>query len=80
MRQAAIAKGYLLNEYGLFKLGTPEEAQALYERVGNKGKNAGEDLGVPREELEKKRVHVETEEQVFQELGMPYQRPENRDP
>lgn len=80
MRQAAIAKGYLLNEYGLFKLGTPEEAKALYERIGNKGKNAGEDLGVPREELEKKRVHVETEEQVFQELGMPYQRPENRDP
>lgn len=80
MRQAAIAKGYLLNEYGLFKLGTPEEAKALYERIGNKGRNAGEDLGVPREELESKRVYVETEEQVFEELGMPYQRPENRDP
>lgn len=80
MRQAAISKGYLLNEYGLFKLGTPEEARALYEKVGIKGKNAGEELGVPKEELEDKRVRVTSEQDVFDVLGMPYARPENRDP
>lgn len=80
MRQAAIAKGYLLNEYGLFRLGTPEEARELYERVGIKGKNAGEELGVPKDELESKRVPVTTEMDVFDALGMPYAKPENRDP
>lgn len=81
MRQAAIAKGYLLNEYGLFKLGTPEEAKHFYDNLASKARsNAGEDMGVPRGELESKRVHVESEEDVFRELGVPYQRPENRDP
>lgn len=80
MRQAAISKGYLLNEYGLFRLGTPEEARALYERIGIKGKNAGEELGVPKDELEDKRVEVRSEQDVFDVLGMPYAKPENRDP
>ncbi|CAD2217078.1 DNA polymerase beta subunit [Angomonas deanei] len=80
MRQAAISKGFLLNEYGLFALGTPEEARELYERIGNKGKNAGEELGVPKEELEAKRVEVKSEQDVFDALGMPYAKPENRDP
>lgn len=80
MRQAAINKGYLLNEYGLFKLGTPEEAKALYDRVGIKNKNAGEELGVPKDELQSKRVAVTSEQDVFDILGMPYAKPENRDP
>ncbi|CCW68494.1 unnamed protein product [Phytomonas sp. Hart1] len=80
MRQAAIGKGYLLNEYGLFKLGTPEEARELYEKLGVRGKNAGEELGVPKDELEDKRVPVTCEQDVFDVLGMPYARPENRDP
>ncbi|EPY33648.1 DNA polymerase beta subunit [Strigomonas culicis] len=80
MRQAAISKGFLLNEYGLFRLGTPEEARDLYERIGIKGKNAGEELGVPKEELEAKRVDVKSESDVFEVLGMPYAKPENRDP
>ncbi|EAN98117.1 mitochondrial DNA polymerase beta, putative [Trypanosoma cruzi] len=111
MRQAAISKGYLLNEYGLFKLGSPEEVKALQERVrANKiagTKNSPTDaasdptveegvdpvvsvisghsakmetLGLTKEELEVKRVHVTCEKDVFDVLGMPFAKPENRDP
>ncbi|RNF05760.1 DNA polymerase beta [Trypanosoma rangeli] len=107
MRQAAISKGYLLNEYGLFKIGSPEEVKALQERV-RAGKTAGnkalatdaaaeegvdpvvsvisghsakmETLGLTKEELEVKRVHVTCEKDVFDVLGMPFAKPENRDP
>lgn len=112
MRQAAISKGYLLNEYGLFRLGSPEEVKALQER-GRANKTAGnksgaltdaaadptaeenvdpvvsvisgnsakmETLGLTKEELEAKRVHVTCEKDVFDVLGMPYAKPENRDP
>ncbi|ORC86482.1 putative mitochondrial DNA polymerase beta [Trypanosoma theileri] len=111
MRQAAISKGYLLNEYGLFKLGSPEEVKALQERVrasktaGGKSAAAAdaaaetpeegadgfissisghsakmEMLGLTKEELEVKRVHVTCEKDVFDVLGMPFAKPENRDP
>lgn len=113
MRQAAINKGYLLNEYGLFKLGSFEEVRALQEQgrankiAGNKQPNAATDtpsefaaeegidpivsvisgnsakmetLGLTKEELEAKRVHVTCEKDVFDVLGMPYAKPENRDP
>ncbi|AAZ11391.1 mitochondrial DNA polymerase beta [Trypanosoma equiperdum] len=115
MRQAAISKGYLLNEYGLFKVGTSDEVRVLQERVrarkaaglsksqmkqedpyssssvteegaepfvssisGNSAKM--ETLGMTKEELEAKRVHVTCEKDVFDVLGMPYAKPENRDP
>ncbi|KAG8340440.1 mitochondrial DNA polymerase beta [Trypanosoma vivax] len=115
MRQAAISRGYLLNEYGLFKVGTADEVRVLQERarlnkLGGPGKlgdpvgspslasPSGEDggetfvssisgnsakmetLGLTKEELEAKRVHVTCEKDVFDVLGMPYAKPENRDP
>lgn len=64
MRQVAINKKLLLNEYGLFKNPKPDETNQQQQK---------------EVDIKLKRIRVKSEKDVFDALGMKFKKPEERD-
>jgi len=64
-RRIAVAKGLKINEYGVFR--------------GTHGKDAGGKSSGGKEDSERRRVAGKTEEEVYEQVGLPYIEPELRE-